>query len=231
MGAYNPMSYHNGSVWPHDNALIAAGLMRYGFVDEAQQVVDGLLDAAEAFGGRLPELFCGFDRAEFGRPVPYPTSCSPQAWASATPSSSFARCCGSTPGCPTARPGWRRPCQPGFPDLVLRNLPLAGSRVTLDLRDGRVASLDGVPAGIEIVPEPRPISSSVHRPAPPGSTASTSLRPGRCLMSDKPMRIAMVAPPYYPIPPQGYGGIEAVVAMLVDGLVDRGHDVTLDRGR
>ena len=85
MGAYNPMSYHNGSIWPHDNALVAAGLRRYGFVEEAQQVVRGILDAAEAFGGRLPELFCGFDRDAFPGPIPYPTACAPQAWAAATP--------------------------------------------------------------------------------------------------------------------------------------------------
>ena len=65
MGAYNPISYHNGSVWPHDNALIAAGLMRYGFVEEAQRIATAVLDAADAFGGRLPELFCGFDRATY----------------------------------------------------------------------------------------------------------------------------------------------------------------------
>ncbi|HET9690170.1 MAG TPA: glycogen debranching N-terminal domain-containing protein [Acidimicrobiales bacterium] len=85
MGAYNPMSYHNGSVWPHDSALIAGGLMRYGFVAEAQRVATGLLDAATYFDGRLPELICGFDRADYGIPVAYPTSCSPQAWASAVP--------------------------------------------------------------------------------------------------------------------------------------------------
>ena len=62
MGAYDPVSYHNGSVWPHDNALIVAGLMRYGFVEEAQRIARALLAAAEHFGGRLPELFCGFDR-------------------------------------------------------------------------------------------------------------------------------------------------------------------------
>jgi glycogen debranching enzyme len=84
-GAYNPMSYHNGSVWPHDNAIIAAGLRRYGFVAEANRVILGLLDAAAGFEHHLPELFCGFDRAEFAQPVPYPTSCSPQAWAAASP--------------------------------------------------------------------------------------------------------------------------------------------------
>jgi glycogen debranching enzyme len=89
MGAYNPMSYHNGSVWPHDTALAVAGLLRYahvpGAVELAQRLACGLLDAASAFGGRLPELFCGFARSEFSPPVPYPTSCSPQAWASAAP--------------------------------------------------------------------------------------------------------------------------------------------------
>lgn len=85
MGAYNPVSYHNGSVWPHDTALVATGLMRYGFVDEAKRVALGVLDAAEHFDGRLPELFCGFDRGEFPGPVPYPTACSPQAWAAAAP--------------------------------------------------------------------------------------------------------------------------------------------------
>ena len=89
MGAYNPMSYHNGSVWPHDTAIAVAGLLRYahldGAVDLAQRLAAGLLDAAAAFGGRLPELFCGFSRTEFSPPIPYPTSCSPQAWASAAP--------------------------------------------------------------------------------------------------------------------------------------------------
>ena len=84
-GAYNPMSYHNGSVWPHDNAIVAAGLRRYGFASEANQVALALLDAADSFDGHLPELFCGFGRDEFEVPVPYPTSCSPQAWAAAAP--------------------------------------------------------------------------------------------------------------------------------------------------
>jgi len=82
---FNPVSYHNGSVWPHDSTIAAAGMARYGFMDEAGVVIRGLLDAARAFGGRLPELFCGLDRAESRAPVPYPTSCSPQAWAAAAP--------------------------------------------------------------------------------------------------------------------------------------------------
>jgi glycogen debranching enzyme len=83
------MSYHNGSIWPHDTAIGVAGLLRYrhlpGAIELAVRLADGLLDAAAAFGGRLPELFCGFPRSRFPAPVPYPTSCSPQAWASAAP--------------------------------------------------------------------------------------------------------------------------------------------------
>jgi len=84
-GSFNPASYHNGSVWPHDSVLAAAGMSAYGRRDAAATVVSALLDALEAFDGRLPELFCGFDRAEKPLPVPYPTSCSPQAWSAATP--------------------------------------------------------------------------------------------------------------------------------------------------
>jgi glycogen debranching enzyme len=85
MGRYNPISYHNGSVWPHDNALTVAGLMRYGFTDAAATIAAALIEASAGFGGRLPELFCGFSRTELTSPVSYPTACSPQAWAAATP--------------------------------------------------------------------------------------------------------------------------------------------------
>lgn len=84
-GRYNPASYHNGSVWPHDTALVAAGIARYGYRAEAERVLAGLLDAADAYGGRLPELFCGFSREDLPVPVGYPTACSPQAWAAAVP--------------------------------------------------------------------------------------------------------------------------------------------------
>ncbi len=83
---YNPMSYHNGSVWPHDNALIALGLARYGFKDAVQRLFKGLFDAATYMDmRRLPELFCGFQRGRERGPTHYPVACSPQAWASATP--------------------------------------------------------------------------------------------------------------------------------------------------
>ncbi len=79
--AFNPLSYHCGSVWPHDTAIAVAGLERYGFAEEAERLRSGLLDAGVALGGRLPELFAGFDRAELPHPVAYPASCAPQAWA------------------------------------------------------------------------------------------------------------------------------------------------------
>ena len=85
MPAYNPASYHNGSVWPHDNAICAAGLMRYGFIDHAHRIIEAQLDVAATTGGRLPELFAGFSRRQLSVPAAYPTSCSPQAWSAASP--------------------------------------------------------------------------------------------------------------------------------------------------
>jgi glycogen debranching enzyme len=83
---YNPMSYHNGSIWPHDNSLIALGLRQYGFTDAADRIFAGMLQAAEYMEfQRLPELFCGFQRRRNRGPTLYPVACSPQAWAAATP--------------------------------------------------------------------------------------------------------------------------------------------------
>ena len=79
--AYNPVGYHTGSVWPHDSALIAFGMRRYGFDEDFTQIFEGLLEAASRFNDyRLPELFGGFAREEFDEPVPYPVACQPQAW-------------------------------------------------------------------------------------------------------------------------------------------------------
>jgi len=79
---YNPMSYHNGSIWPHDTAIAVSGLSRYGFTKEAMQLMSGLLEAANYWDlSRLPELFCGFDRLHGQAPTHYPVACIPQAWA------------------------------------------------------------------------------------------------------------------------------------------------------
>ena len=81
MGRYNPLSYHNGSVWPHDNSLIAAGMAQYGYFREANAVAMALIDAAAFPDYRLPELFAGYPRREHSFPVPYPAANVPQAWA------------------------------------------------------------------------------------------------------------------------------------------------------
>ena len=84
--AYNPMGYHTGSVWPHDNGIAVAGLRRYGFDEEADMIARQVFGAAGEFrGSRLPELYCGFGREAGEAPVPYPVTCSPQAWAAGAP--------------------------------------------------------------------------------------------------------------------------------------------------
>jgi glycogen debranching enzyme len=133
MGAYDPMSYHNGSVWPHDSALCVAGLRRYGFDDEAAQVALGLLDAAHAFGGRLPELFSGFDRADEPAPVPFPSACSPQAWAAAAPFLLLTTLLGLRAG------DEGLDCDPAVPDrlrpLHLGNVACRGRTYDIDVDD------------------------------------------------------------------------------------------------
>jgi glycogen debranching enzyme len=155
MGAYNPMSYHNGSVWPHDNGIIAAGLMRYGFVEHAQRVACAVLDAAAEFDGRLPELMCGFDRSEYPRPVPYPTACSPQAWAAATPIELLRVLLRVEPCLPHGRIRLDPALPPRFRALLLRDVPLSGARVRVDVREGQ-PQVDGIPAGVQVVREPCP---------------------------------------------------------------------------
>jgi glycogen debranching enzyme len=84
-GGYNPVEYHNGTVWPHDNSLIAAGLRRYGYAAEAARIAAALIHAGEFFEHRLPEVFAGFPRDLTHAPVEYRTASSPQAWAAAAP--------------------------------------------------------------------------------------------------------------------------------------------------
>jgi glycogen debranching enzyme len=109
---YNPMSYHNGSVWPHDNALIAMGLARYGHKKEVLAIFQGLAEAAiyDEFR-RLPELFCGFSRRRKRGPTSYPVACSPQAWAAAAPFALVAAATGLARSCPPFR---RRRRMPGI---------------------------------------------------------------------------------------------------------------------
>lgn len=84
-GPYNPIEYHNGTVWHHDNSFIAAGLARYGYREEAARIAAAMFDAATFFDYRLPETFAGYPRERTRFPVEYPTACSPQAWATGAP--------------------------------------------------------------------------------------------------------------------------------------------------
>jgi glycogen debranching enzyme len=157
MSAYNPVSYHNGSVWPHDNALIAAGLMRYGFVEHAQRIAGALLEAAAFFDGRLPELFCGFERSEFAEPIAYPTSCSPQAWAAGTPLLLLRTLLRFDPSVPDGRLSVDPELPAALGELAIDGIPLGGTRIGLTVSGGS-ARVTGLPAGVQLAP-----SGTIHR--------------------------------------------------------------------
>jgi glycogen debranching enzyme len=142
---YNPMSYHNGSVWPHDNAIIAAGFARYGFRREAAQIFDGVFAAATYIDlRRLPELFCGFVRQRTQGPTFYPVACIPQAWAAAAPISLIQSCIGLSFDPEERRIVFREPTLPPFLDeLMLRRLSLDGGSADVALRrSGRHVVVD-----------------------------------------------------------------------------------------
>ena len=126
MEAYDPLSYHNGSVWPHDTAICAAGAARYGRWDVVDRIVGGGFDAAVEFDGRPPELFAGIARTEAPMPVAYPSSCSPQAWSSASSSSSSERCWTSTPSISAAW-RWADTDLEGVADLRIERVRAAGT--------------------------------------------------------------------------------------------------------
>jgi len=156
MAAYDPMSYHNGSVWPHDNALCAAGLMRYGFTARAERVAEAVFGAAAHFGYRLPELFCGLPRDRYPDPIPYPASCSPQAWAAAAPLQLLSTLLRIAP-----QPGAARllgtPAVPGrYLPLQVAGLRLASSRLTIDVYHGGWHLTGSEDTGIDSTYQPRP---------------------------------------------------------------------------
>jgi glycogen debranching enzyme len=141
--AYNPMSYHNGSVWPHDNALIAAGLKRYGFARSTNRVATALFDAAiQADYLRLPELFCGFTRRTPNRPVSYPVACSPQAWAAGSPFLMLQALLGISARAHENLLTVNKPHLPTWLNTVeVRNLAVGDSRISLVFRrEGEITS-------------------------------------------------------------------------------------------
>jgi glycogen debranching enzyme len=133
---YNPMSYHNGSIWPHDNALIALGLARYGLKHSVEHVFKGLFEAATYMDlRRLPELFCGFQREQRRGPTLYPVACAPQAWASATPFTLLEASLGLEFDAARGEIRLRNPRLPPFlNEVVLRDLQLGPSSVDLRVR-------------------------------------------------------------------------------------------------
>lgn len=133
---YNPMAYHNGSVWPHDNAIIAEGMARYGFTSKAMTIFSGLRDVSLYMDQhRMPELFCGFEKRPDEGPTLYPVACSPQAWAAASVFSLMQACLGLSfdPEKPEIR--FRHPQLPPFLDHVeIRDLTIRGTTVDLWLQ-------------------------------------------------------------------------------------------------
>ena len=152
--SYNPMSYHNGSIWPHDNSLVVAGFKRYGYHDEANLVIQEMSEAARFFRySRLPELFCGFarDRVYFSGPAEYPVSCSPQAWAAAAPILMLQTILGLQAGAAENRIR----ISPRLPDWLssvkVSNLRVGDTRINLSVErreDRNDAHLEGGESGV-----------------------------------------------------------------------------------
>jgi glycogen debranching enzyme len=135
----NPIGYHLGTVWPHDNSIIAAGFRRYGFNNEAVQVLDGILEAARHFEHyRLPEVFAGFSRAQFPVPVRYPVACHPQAWAAGSVPFLLTSLLGLVPDAFNRRLQIDRPILPKHVnELEFRRLKIGGGSVDLHFRRTR----------------------------------------------------------------------------------------------
>jgi len=133
---YNPMSYHNGSIWPHDNAMIAMGLARYGFKDKALQILTGLFDASILMDlNRLPELFCGFKKIEDQSPTLYPVACSPQAWASSTVFGILQACLGLSFNVAESQIAFKFPVLPDYlRRLQITNLRLGDAEIDIAFR-------------------------------------------------------------------------------------------------
>ncbi|MBO0782476.1 MAG: hypothetical protein J2P37_26990, partial [Ktedonobacteraceae bacterium] len=132
---YNPMSYHNGSIWPHDNGIVGAGLAQYGGKHEAGQVLKGLLDSSFYYErGRLPELFCGFPQRQDYGPINYPVACSPQAWASGAPFALLGGLLGLQPDAEQGCLVLERPTLPPWLNsLELRGMHVGGRHIHLHL--------------------------------------------------------------------------------------------------
>jgi glycogen debranching enzyme len=133
---YNPMSYHNGSVWPHDNALIAYGLSRYGLWESVLKILTGLFDASLFIDlHRMPELFCGFPLRPGEGPTRYPVACAPQSWAAASVLMLLQACLGLTLKGPSGQIAFSYPQLPEFLNKILiKNLRVGKGSVDLSIQ-------------------------------------------------------------------------------------------------
>lgn len=147
--AFNPLGYHLGTVWPHDNAVILRGLTRRGFDAHARRLIDALLDLAEAGGGQLPELVGGFDRGEVPVPVPYLASARPQAWAAAVPLQIASSLLGLEVDAPRARLSFR-PILREDEHLAIDDFTVAGRTISVEAV-GRKITLSGDLDGLDVV--------------------------------------------------------------------------------
>jgi glycogen debranching enzyme len=180
--AYSPIGYHRGTVWPHDNALIAAGFRRYGLFDEAEEIMSSLLEAALDFEyQRLPECFAGYARAEYGMPVRYPVACHPQAWAAAATPYLLETSLGLNPNAFERRLRVVDPRLPAFVgDVELKGVKVGDGRGHLKFvrnEDGRVrvdvVSVDGeLDVEVQAATSPGPAAASDGHAV--GSAAATS---------------------------------------------------------
>jgi glycogen debranching enzyme len=150
MARHDPLGYHTGSVWPHDTAIAVAGLRRAGCTRQAVRLAEDLLAAARATGGRLPELFAGLPPHALPVPVPYPASCSPQAWASAAPLLVLRALLGWEPDIPGGQLVLDPVLPRGATHLAIDGIPLGGARVGVEVRDDAVA-VRRLPPGITVL--------------------------------------------------------------------------------
>ena len=130
---YNPISYHNGSIWPHDNAIVAAGLAKYGFKDLAGRILLGMLDVSNVVDlHRMPELFCGVERRKGESPTLYPVACAPQSWAAAAVFMLVEACLGMSVRAGNKQILLEQPCLPeGLPQLSIKGLRVDDASVDL----------------------------------------------------------------------------------------------------
>ncbi|MFC7550795.1 glycogen debranching N-terminal domain-containing protein, partial [Plantactinospora sp. GCM10030261] len=169
---FSPLSYHCGSIWSHDTAIVLAGLAAAGFDEAAAELADGLLTAAESLNWRLPELYSGDDRTLLGRPVPYPAACVPQAWSAAAAVTVLHQAIGLRPDVPAGRVHLRPMAGTPFGPITARGLRIAGAQVDVTVDATGRAELTGLPHGLELVtgpaiPAQRPPSPHTPSPATP----------------------------------------------------------------